>query len=1280
MPNALNAYCAAVAFALGLGLSGCSEVSPSKPAPATAVSPPAPASWPHEAGDLKPDPLVVWGRLDNGLRYAILPHDNPRGRASVCLLVQAGSYQERDDELGYAHFVEHMAFRDTRDYPGDSAIETLQRLGVAFGAHVNAETSLFQTDFRLENLPSDDPGALATGLKILRSMADGILFPGQAVATEREVIFSEQRSRGGEMAQLWSDRLEFLAPRNENPRWSELNAVFGQSRLARRNPIGDESTLRAATGEKLRAFYDRWYRPERMILVIAGDIAPREAGPMIRRTFASLAARGAPPGIPPEDFSAPAPESSSSIFVQPVPTEPAMQVALCAVEREPGPDTTGQRRRMLIRQIALEMLRRRLDRLAEAPDAPFTSAETRLSHFVPGQDLVLLRADSPPAQWPKALAALDTQARQACEYGFTAAEFQRATAEQNLQAAIESRQTGNKSSAELARSLAFAVARGVVFTSAEDDRRLTEAQLATLTAGECRDALRELLPAEKLSVALSGSFVGDPPAPALVREGLQASRATALAPNASPAAARTFPYRDFGPAGRVEKKEHNALLDADLIRFANGVCLNLKRTPFEKGHVHFTVRFGGGALVCPPDEPGLGMRIFAWGLRDFSSDEEHAALPELSGWTGDLSANSQEFRFSLGGDSAGLRSALQDAAARFVHPSFREEDWPRSLEYARQQLAPYQNTAIGVAQGALLQRFSNHHPALAVPTIEMVGQRTLREFEDWFTPQLNSAPIEITLVGDFDSAAALDLVARTFGALPARARGDPYAEQRRITYPPKPFSDTVAFSGKQGVAAVVLAWPAPELGSPAKRAPGFILAGILADRLRLKLRAGMGQTYAPSAELTGNDAFTPPPLSLNCTIEADPNRTDLVAASAREVAEALAREGATPEEFARALGPLMREAESGLRNNDWWLEVLDNAQSRPDLAESSARLLADYQAATPDDINALARKILVADRQCQVIAQPEPLDAEDFSNRGADKAEKGDFAGAIADFDRAIALDPASADAHYNRGATRVQQDDYAAAITDLEKAIALNPKYAAAYNIRGAVRARRDDPTGALADYDRAIALDPNAAGTYLNRGQLREERNDHTGAIADFDHWLTLNPDNADGYNIRGNSKYAKGDFTGAIADFDHAIALNPELAMAYYNRAISRDDSGDRTGALPDYDRAIALDPGNAKAHRYRGELKEARGDHSGAIADFDRWVALEPNDPDAYEKRGLSKEANADYAGAIADLDRAISLNPNNLDFYQNRFKAKASVEGANDAISDPDQEGQLRLKL
>ncbi|MDP3176330.1 MAG: pitrilysin family protein, partial [Spirochaetaceae bacterium] len=228
------------------------------------------------------DPSIRSGGLANGLSFAVRENDDPRGRLYLRLLVKAGSLEESDDERGAAHFLEHMAFNGTRSFPKDELIRYMESIGMDFGAEVNASTGYSTTEYRLE-VPTADPAAVDKAFLILREWADGILIDPDDVVAERGVVLEEERLERGAGERVWR---------------KHRYAVFGDSRYAARDPIGEPEAIASMDAAKLRSFYERWYRPELMGVFAAGDLPLSEIESRIESAFSSLAPREGPQTAP----------------------------------------------------------------------------------------------------------------------------------------------------------------------------------------------------------------------------------------------------------------------------------------------------------------------------------------------------------------------------------------------------------------------------------------------------------------------------------------------------------------------------------------------------------------------------------------------------------------------------------------------------------------------------------------------------------------------------------------------------------------------------------------------------------------------------------------------------------------------------------------------------------------------------------------------------------------------------------------------------------------------
>ena len=223
--------------------------------------------WIYEGSDVPRDEEWLFGEMDNGLRYAVRKNGVPPGQVSIRIRIDAGSMHERDSEMGFAHLLEHMVFRQSKYLGPGEAIPTWQRLGATFGSDTNASTTPTQTVYKLD-LPNATPQSLEESFKLLSGMMREPVLSDANVKIDVPIVLAEKRERGG-AAERVSD--------------GTRTTLFAGQRLGERPVIGTEETLLGASGAAVQAFHDRWYRPENTVVVVAGDVEPEEVHLQARR-------------------------------------------------------------------------------------------------------------------------------------------------------------------------------------------------------------------------------------------------------------------------------------------------------------------------------------------------------------------------------------------------------------------------------------------------------------------------------------------------------------------------------------------------------------------------------------------------------------------------------------------------------------------------------------------------------------------------------------------------------------------------------------------------------------------------------------------------------------------------------------------------------------------------------------------------------------------------------------------------------------------------------------
>ncbi|MCW5547619.1 MAG: insulinase family protein [Opitutaceae bacterium] len=915
----------------------------------------ATADFAHEASDLRPDPAARFGKLPNGVRYIILPNAEPRGRVSLRLSVAAGAFMETEPQRGLAHFLEHMAFKGSTHYPPGTLIEFFQRMGMGFGNDSNAYTAFDRTVYMLE-LAQNDAATLTEGFRIFADYAGGLLILDEQLEPERGVILAEERTR---------DTVDFRAL------VAEFNFVLGDTLLPRRLPIGLMEVVRTAPREEFVDFYDTWYRPELMTVIVVGDTTIEEAEPLLTAAFSGLTAR-APARPQPDLGQIPAfagVRARHHLEPEAVATSVSIQT-VAAHGREP--DTAAKRLADLPRSIAVNILNRRLSTLAKEEDAPFSSGSNGVSF---GYDLYrnsAIRLTAKPGRWAEALTVAEHELRRVLEHGFQPAELAEVTAafRNSLEQAVRTAPT--RRSGNLATMLVNGLANDTVFTHPSDNLALLGPALATVTVEDCLRAFREAWSAPGRYVMVSGNepIAGD--AEAAILATYDAARARPVAP--LPAiVTESFAYVDFGPVGEITAREQVADLGITLVTFANGVRLNLKPTEFEAGRIRVSARFGSGRLTEPADRPGLawlaGSTYTAGGLGRHSADDLRRILAGRNVGAGfSVAADA----FSLGGMTTpdDLLLQLQLLAAHLTDPGYRPEALRQARESIVQMYRSFAHTPSGPLNLEVQALLAGGDHRFGMPAQAEMEQRTLEEVGAWLAGDLAHGPLELSLVGDFEVEAAIAAAARTFGALPPRNAAADDEALRRLSLPERPFDQTYHVVTEIPKGLVVLYWRTTD-GRDVQTARRLNLLGsVLRDRMRVKIRNELGGAYSPGAGSTTSEVF-PGYGWMQASVTVDPEQAALIREAVVQIAADLHRDGVTAEELERAKLPQLTSIRESLRDNAYWHgSVLARAQSKPEVLDWARSRLADIESITAEELTALARSYLGADQAFRVTVLP----------------------------------------------------------------------------------------------------------------------------------------------------------------------------------------------------------------------------------------------------------------------------------------------------------------------
>jgi len=921
--------------------------------------------WIYRGTDIPVDQQWLFGEMPNGVRYAVRQNGVPPCQVSLRVRIDAGSLHEEEDERGFAHYLEHLLFRQSRDFGPGEAIPYFQRMGAALGLDTNATTSATQTVYQLD-LPNATRTRLEDSTRLFAGMIQEPALSAENLAADLPIVLAERRER------LGPDLRIAMATR-------EL--FFTGQRLADRAPIGTVEALQAATPASVRAFHQRWYRPENTVIVMVGDAAPHVLAAMVERYFADWEVPGE---LAPEpDFGAPE---------MPAGADPANPVGETAVLVEPGQprvmtyaimrpwvqvvDNLEYNRGLLIDSVAQAIINRRLEEKARE-GGNYLFAAVRQDDVSRSADSTYVTFAPLTDDWHTPLADVRTVIADALVHPATEDEIAQAVAQYDVifqdMVGQERIQAGSQLADNLMNAVDIreAVAAPETFLSVfrnmrdrftpetilEHTQRLFEGEvvrglLLTPEAGEASPA--ELRAALLQPVEASGDQ----------REEAVAIDLAELPPIGAPA--MPVSREPLGPG---------MLSTTERMTFPNGVQALLRDSDNEPGRVTVRVRFGAGWRGIGEDEAvyaELGQRaLMPSGVGPLGQNEldRMAAGRKI---TFNFSIGDGAFQFEGITRAEDLEAQLYLLAAKLAMPRWDVAPVERAKASAMLGYDAFAGDPMGVLNRDVDQLLRGGDQRFATPTPDQLRAANASEFRRVWSRLLAQGPVEVSVFGDIDPEQTIALLGNTFGALPERD-ALPEAIANRALPGPQPSASPVILrhEGAADQAAALVAWSTGggSAGLPQSRKLE-LLAQILGNRLLDSLREADGASYTPFATSDW-------PLDaesggyMMALVQVQPDDVDMVFAMAKDIVQDLATNGPTADELQRVVEPVRQGIFRAQTGHTFWLNRIEGGTQDPLRLANLPNLAVDYLATTPDEMRALAQRYLADDRSLKIAVLPQ---------------------------------------------------------------------------------------------------------------------------------------------------------------------------------------------------------------------------------------------------------------------------------------------------------------------
>lgn len=901
------------------------------------------------------DPNVRIGRLENGLTYYIRRNTEPENRAELYLAIDAGSILEDEDQLGIAHFVEHMLFNGTERYPNEELIDFLESTGMRFGPDVNAYTSFDETVFTL-TVPTDSAHIVEDALEVLVDWASNATLSEEMIDKERGVVVEEWRMSDQNAQGRIRDRL--------------LPAILHGSRYKNRLPIGKPDIIENASYDTIRRFYETWYRPDLMAVIAVGDFDSDAIEDSIRTHFAALQA--VDEAAPRLSYDVPGHDATLYEVI----SDPEYPVATVSVyfkrPRERVQSLDAYRSR-LIGSLFNGMLNERLEEISRRGDAPFIAANVFKGGFVRPAEFYGVSARVDEDSVMVGLQSVLVEVERVRRHGFAPTELQRQKL--NVLRAYETafQERDKTNSATFAQEyvshfLEDEPTPGIAFEYDAVQRLLPE-----ITLEEVNQVSNDLVASENRAVVAILPEKEDlvPPTEDDLADAVEIALETPMSPYVDEIANVELIDEPL-TAHDIVSETIVPEINVTILEMANGVRVIMKPTDFKEDEIRFTAFSPGGSSLVDDEEAFEAETSASIVARSGVGSFDRTQLEKLlAGKVVSVSPYVNELKEGFNGSASprDLETLFQLIHLYFTSPRADENAVSSYQNQMRSSLENRAANPLAVFNDSLSAALYGGHVRRVPPTLEMVASVDVDDVKRFYGDRFQDAgDFTFVFAGSFDVDTLRELAQTYLGSLPSTGRD----ERPRDVAPDLPTGvvETSVYRGMGEQSWVAMAFHGPISFDRENRHQLRSLADVLRILLRRDLREDRGGVYGVSINTDIND-WPDETYTLFLYFSCAPDRVDELSKAVLNQIQMLKSEGPPADVVSTIKEQQRRERETAMRTNDFWVSVLDFYYSHDEDVLDVLQYYDLISALTSSDVQEAAMKFLDEERVVRGFLFPE---------------------------------------------------------------------------------------------------------------------------------------------------------------------------------------------------------------------------------------------------------------------------------------------------------------------
>jgi len=907
------------------------------------------------------DKDVRIGKLPNGLTYYIRYNNWPEDRAEFYIAQRVGSIQEEDHQRGLAHFLEHMCFNGTDNFPGNGVVRYCESIGVKFGRDLNAYTSIDETVYNISNVPTANQAQLDSCLLILHDWADGLILDPAEIDKERGVIHEEWRSRRSAAMRMYETAFPKLYP----------GCKYGH-----RLPIGIMEVVDNFKPQALRDYYEKWYHPENQAIIVVGDIDVDYTENKIKEMFGPIKTKPNASHVVPEMV----PDNYEPLVAVEKDKEQQNNLVYLMMKHDAVPDSIKGTLAYLmldyLESAAMTMLNERLGEVAKKSDCPFVMAQASVNDYLLSGTKKSFDGIAVPkdGQTEAALSAVYREALRAARFGFTPSEYSRAKA--NITSAIE-KQYSNKDkrySSQFCRQYAQHFLDNEPIPSIEDSYAIMNQLIPVIPLEAVNQLFKKYVTESDTNLVILSLNVEKDGAVYPTEEGLlnavkkvRAENIEAFVDNVKNEPLIT----NMPEKGSIKKETKNETFGYTELLLSNGAKVVLKKTDFKQDQVILTGEgFGGSSLYGEADYANIKVydaAIEASGLGNFLNTELEKAM---AGKIASASLSMGQTRQAINGSSTpkDVETMLQLTYLYFTNIKKDEESFSNVMKTLELQLKNKAASPDAAFSDSLSLTLTCHNPRFAPITMELLKSVNYDRILEIAKEQTaNAAAWTFTIVGNYDEATIRPLIEQYLASLPSQKKivkgKDVETDAKGIV------TNNFKRKMEQPKAIGVTVWSSDKMKYTLEnKLKTDVVGQILSMVYTKKIREDEGAAYSVGCmgQMSRNDFRTTALVFVQCPMK--PEKGELAMQIIRDELVAMSK-SCDADKLTKVKEYLVKAHADRQKQNNYWISMIGDWRDYG--IDMHSGYLDAVKALTPEAISAFASELLKAGNRVEVVMMPQ---------------------------------------------------------------------------------------------------------------------------------------------------------------------------------------------------------------------------------------------------------------------------------------------------------------------